>query len=159
MYDAIPYNPAIMYEHGIVTSVNSDDAEMARRLNQEAAKSVLYGDVPPDECIKFCTINSAKQLKVDQWVGSLTVGKDADFVIWSDNPLSVYAHAEQTWIDGTKYFDIAVDKAMRLEVAAEKNALIQKVLKSKDAASSSDDAFKPGEEIHRCNEFEYGVHP
>ncbi|MEK7775625.1 MAG: amidohydrolase family protein [Candidatus Zixiibacteriota bacterium] len=159
VYDAIPYNPAIMHEHGVLTSVNSDDAEMARRLNQEAAKSVLYGDIPASECIKFCTINSAKQLKVDKWVGSLTVGKDADFVIWSDNPLSIYAHAEQTWIEGTKYFDLENDKAMRKEVQTEKNALIQKALKSKESGGGADDSFKPDEEIHTCNEFHYGVHP
>jgi imidazolonepropionase-like amidohydrolase len=159
VYDAIPHNPAIMHEHGVLTSVNSDDAEMARRLNQEAAKSVMYGNISPDEAIKFCTINAAKQLKVDKWIGSLTPGKDADFVIWSGNPLSIYARAEQTWIDGTKYFDIELDKSMRQQVSAEKNALIQKVLKSKDDGSDSGDSFKPGEEIHRCNEFEYGVHP
>jgi imidazolonepropionase-like amidohydrolase len=159
VYDAIAYNPAIMHEHGVVTSVNSDDAEMARRLNQESAKSVLYGGLPKDTCIKFCTINSAKQLKVDKWVGSLAVGKDADFVIWSADPLSIYAHAEQTWIEGIKYFDIETDKAMRLSVQIEKNALIQKVLESKESGSGSDDSFKPGEEIHTCSEFHNGVHP
>jgi imidazolonepropionase-like amidohydrolase len=159
VYDAIAYNPAIMHEQGVLTSVNSDDAEMARRLNQEAAKSVLYGGLPKDTCIKFCTINSAKQMKVEKWVGSITVGKDADFVIWSADPLSIYAHAEQTWIDGVKYFDIETDKAMRKSVQTEKNALIQKVLNSKESGSGSDDSFKPGEELHTCNEFHHGVHP
>lgn len=130
VYDAIPYNVALMAEKGVVASINSDNADLASRLNQEAGKSVKYGGVAPEEAIKFATLNSAIQLKVDDRVGSIKVGKDADFVIWNDYPLSVYARAEQTWIEGTKYFDLESDKKLREELKKERNALIQKVLSS-----------------------------
>ncbi|MBZ0257437.1 amidohydrolase family protein, partial [bacterium] len=105
VFDAIPYNAAIMYEQGIVVSMNSDDAELARRLNTEAAKGMKYGGVPEEEALKFVTINSAKQMKIDSYVGSLETGKDADFVIWNGPPMSSYSVCQQTWIDGCKYFD------------------------------------------------------
>ncbi|MGD9646499.1 MAG: amidohydrolase family protein, partial [Pirellulales bacterium] len=90
--DAIPYNGALMHNAGVVVSFNSDDAELARRLNLEAAKAVKYGDVPPAEALKFVTLNPAKQLRIDKWVGSLEPGKHADLVVWSGSPLSVYSH-------------------------------------------------------------------
>jgi N-acetylglucosamine-6-phosphate deacetylase len=126
--DAIPYNGAIMHEQGIVVSYNSDSAELARRLNTEAAKAVKYGNVPKEEAIKFVTLNAAKQLYLDDRIGSLEPGKDADFAIWSESPLSTYAKCEQTWIDGRKYFDIEEDKYLREKVAKERNSLIQKIL-------------------------------
>ncbi|MFH1373521.1 MAG: amidohydrolase family protein [bacterium] len=135
VYDAIPYNVNLLAERGVVTSVNSDDADLARRLNQEAAKSVMYGGMTQQEAIKLVTINSAIQLGVEDRVGSITVGKDADFVIWSDNPLSIYAVAEQTWIDGCKYFDLQEDSIMRQAVQQERNALIQKALGGQDETS------------------------
>ncbi|MEK7251282.1 MAG: amidohydrolase, partial [Bacteroidota bacterium] len=88
VYDAIPYNGALMYEQGVVVSFNSDSDELARRMNWEAAKAVKYGGVPETEALKFVTLNPAKQLKVDNKVGSLEIGKDADFVVWNGNPLS-----------------------------------------------------------------------
>ena len=109
VYDAIPYNVALMAEKGVLSSVNSDNGDLARRLNQEAGKCVKYGNVPQEEALKFCTINSAKQLKVDEFIGSIKEGKEADFVIWNNNPLSIYAKAEQTWIEGTKFFDLETD--------------------------------------------------
>jgi len=127
-YDAIPYNGAIMHEQGIIVSYDSDSAELARRLNTEAAKAVKYGNVQPEEAIKFVTLNAAKQLYLDDQIGSLEVGKDADFVIWSESPLSTYSKCEQTWIDGRKYFDIEEDQRLREMVAKERNALIQKIL-------------------------------
>ena len=99
-YDAIPYNSAIMMRHGIVVSVNSDSDELARRLNIEAAKMMRYGGLTEEEALKLVTLNPAIQLGIDQRVGTIDVGKDADLVIWSTHPLSVYAHAEQTFIDG-----------------------------------------------------------
>jgi len=93
--DAIPYNAAIMTKVGLNVAINSDDAEMARRLNQEAAKSVKYGGLTEEEALKMVTINPAKMLHVDGKVGSIKVGKDADLVLWSDNPLSIYAKAEK----------------------------------------------------------------
>jgi imidazolonepropionase-like amidohydrolase len=113
VYDAIPQNPAIMYEQGVIVAINSDDGEMARRLNQEAAKSVKYGGVPEEEALKFVTINPAKLLYVDDRVGSLEVGKDADVVLWNGNPLSNFSRVEQTYVDGRKYFDRTTDEQLR----------------------------------------------
>ena len=104
VYDAIPHNGALLHDAGVVTSFNSDDAELARRMNTEAAKAVKYGGVPEEQAILFVTLNPAKQLRIDNRVGSLEPGKDADFVIWSGHPLSTYSRAEQTWIEGVRYF-------------------------------------------------------
>jgi imidazolonepropionase-like amidohydrolase len=125
--DAIPYNGAIMWQRGVVTTFNSDSNELARRLNLEAAKAVRYGNVPETEALKFVTLNSAKQFHVDDRIGSLEPGKDADFVIWSGSPLSTYSVAEQTWIDGRKYFDRAEDLKHRDEIARERAELVAKV--------------------------------
>jgi len=135
VYDAIPYNSVLMASAGVVTSINSDSDDLGRRLNQEAGKAVMYGGMEQDEAIKLATINPAIQLKIDDRVGSIKVGKDADFVIWNDNPLSVYAKPEQTWIDGKKFFDVNTDKEMRKSMQDEREALIQKVL----AKSGGDD--------------------
>ena len=126
--DAIPYDGAMMRAAGVVVSFNSDDAELARRMNTEAAKAVKYGGVPEDEALKFVTLNAAKQLRIDDRVGSLEVGKDADFVIWSASPLSTYARAEQTWIDGRRYFSLEDDAALRVAATTEREALVQKAL-------------------------------
>jgi imidazolonepropionase-like amidohydrolase len=139
--DAIPYNGALMREAGVVVSFNSDDDELATRLNTEAAKAVKYGGVPEEAALDFVTINPAIQLGIDRRVGSLEPGKDADFVIWSGPPLSVFSHAEQTWIDGRRYFDSAADARMRTETAAERARLIQKALAARTKASGGD---KPG---------------
>lgn len=126
--DAIPYDGAMMRAAGVVVSFNSDDAELARRMNTEAAKAVKYGGVPEDEALKFVTLNAAKQLRIDDRVGSLEAGKDADFVIWSASPLSTYARAEQTWIDGRRYFSLEDDTMMRVAATTEREALVQKAL-------------------------------
>jgi imidazolonepropionase-like amidohydrolase len=126
--DAIPYNGAILWEHGITTAFNSDDAEMARRLNQEAAKAVKYGGVPEEEALKFVTLNPAKLLHLDARMGSLKAGKDADFVIWNAPPLSIYAVVQQTYVDGRCYFDRNVDSELRASIRAERARLIQKML-------------------------------
>ncbi len=128
VYSAIPHNGAIMHEQGVTVAFNSDDAEMARRLNQEAAKAVRFGGVSEEDALKFVTLNPAKLLQVDHRTGSLKTGKDADVVIWSDNPLSVYAVAEMTFVDGIKFFDRAEDAKMRESVNSERNRLIQKML-------------------------------
>jgi N-acetylglucosamine-6-phosphate deacetylase len=128
VWDAIPYNGALMKQAGLIVSFNSDDAEMARRLNSEAAKAVKYGGVEPAEALKFVTLNAAKQMYIDDRVGSLEVGKDADLVIWSGSPLSPASRVEQTWIDGRKYFDRTEDLAARKEVEKMKATLVQKIL-------------------------------
>ncbi len=130
VYDAIPYNGAIMHKAGVIVSFNSDDAEMGRHLNHEAAKAVKYGGVPPAEALKFVTLNPAKQLRIDQWTGSLETGKQADLVVWSGDPLSNFSRCEQTWIDGRKYFDLQDDLQRRAEVQKMRAALIQKILAS-----------------------------
>lgn len=132
VYDAIPYNGALMHNAGVVVSFNSDSNELARRLNTEAAKAVKYGGLSEEEALKFVTLNPARQLHIDDRVGSLEPGKDADFVIWNGNPLSTYTLCEQTWVDGKKYFDRSEDMKIRQQVKAERARLIQKVLASQD---------------------------
>lgn len=130
--DAIPYNGALMHNAGVVVSFNSDDAELARRLNLEAAKAVKYGGVPEAEALKFVTLNPARQLGIADRVGSLEPGKDADLAVWSASPLSNYARCEQTWIDGRKYFDRSEDAQRRAETDRRRAALVQRALASKD---------------------------
>ncbi len=140
VYDAIPYNGALLHNAGVVVSFNSDNAELARRLNLEAAKAVKYGGVEPDEALKFVTLNPARQLRIDQYVGSLEAGKDADLVVWSASPLSTYSRCEQTWVDGRRYFDLAEDKEARRRAAELRAKLVQRVL------ASGEKAEKPGED-------------
>ena len=127
-WDAIPYNGAVMHDAGVLVSFNSDDAELARRLNLEATKAVKYGGVPEEEALKFVTLNPAKQLGVDRYVGSIEVGKQADLVVWSQSPLSTYTRCEQTWVDGRRYFDREEDARMRTKAAEMRAALVQKIL-------------------------------
>ena len=136
VWDAIPYNGALMQAAGVVVSFNSDDDELATRLNTEAAKAVKYGGLSEEEALAFVTLNPALQLGVADRVGSLEPGKDADFVIWSGPPLSAFSRAEQTWIDGRKYFDIELDRALADAALAERARLIQKILA--EQASQSD---------------------
>lgn len=128
--DAIPFNGALMHRAGVVVSFNSDDRELARHLNLEAAKAMKYGKVPAEEALKFVTLNPAKQLKIDQYVGSLEVGKHADLVVWSSSPLSTLSRCEQTWVDGRKYFDREGDKQLREEQQKMREALIRRILES-----------------------------
>jgi imidazolonepropionase-like amidohydrolase len=124
VYDAIPYNAFLMWERGVSVSLNSDSEELARRLNTEAAKAVKYGGVPAEEALRFVTLDPAQQLGIDDRVGSLEPGKDADFVIWSGSPLSTLSRAEQTWVDGRRYFDRQADLAGRALLAQERAALL-----------------------------------
>ncbi|WP_116128166.1 amidohydrolase family protein [Lewinella sp. IMCC34183] len=133
--EAIPYNGAIMHEQGVVTAFNSDDAEMARRLNQEAGKAVLFGGVPEEEAWKFVTLNPAKMLHIDDRVGSIRAGKDADLVLWNDHPMSIYARAERTYIDGKEYFNREENESRRQDLLDERNALIQASLDAKKGGS------------------------
>ena len=139
--DAIPYNAAIMHDAGVVVAINSDDAEMSRRLNQEAAKIVKYGGVSEEDALKMVTLNPAKLLHMDDRTGSLKVGKDADVVVWSDHPLSVKARAEQTILEGTVYFDKDRDKALRKKLQEEKSKLTAMLL-SDDSGGAGKGAKK-----------------
>jgi hypothetical protein len=120
-----------MWDRGVNVGFNSDSDELARRLNTEATKAIKYGGVPPEEAIKFVTINPARSLLIDGSVGSLEPGKDADFAIWSGSPLSPYSSCEQTWIEGRKYFDRAADLAGRDALAKERVALIARARAAK----------------------------
>jgi imidazolonepropionase-like amidohydrolase len=124
-YDAIPYNAAIMTRAGVVVSMNSDSDERARRLNIEAAKAMRYGDLTEEEALKLVTINPAIQLGIQDRVGSIEVGKDADLAIWNAHPLSVYARVDMTLIDGEVFFDRQQDLERRTELAKERMALEQ----------------------------------
>ncbi len=150
--DAIPYNGAIMHEQGVLTGFNSDDAEMARRLNQEAAKAVMYGDVPEEEAWKFVTLNPAKMLHIDERVGSIKEGKDADLVLWSDNPLSVYAKAEMTFVDGVKYFDREEDLKLREQIQKERARIIQKMLNEKAGGKETKPVSKRHQHLYHCDD-------
>ncbi len=124
-YDAIPYNAAIMTRLGVVVSVNSDSDERARRLNIEAAKMMKYGGLTEEEALKLITLNPAIQLGVQDRVGSIELGKDADLAIWNAHPLSVYARVDQTFVDGELLFDREQDIARRPQLEAERKVLEQ----------------------------------
>ena len=141
-YDAIPYNAALMAERGVVVSVNSDSAEEARHLNQEAAKSMKFGGLSPNDALKLITLNPAIQLGIDSRAGSIDVGKDADLVIYNHDPLSVYAVVQKTLIDGHVYFDRERDLSQRSEVAKEKQALLDKEKKAAETEKKPEE--KPG---------------
>jgi imidazolonepropionase-like amidohydrolase len=124
-YDAIPYNAAIMTRAGVVVSVNSDSDERARRLNIEAAKAMRYGDLTEEQALKLITLNPAIQLGIQDRVGSLEVGKDADLAIWNGHPFSVYSRVDTTFIDGEVYFDRQQDLARRADLQKERTQLEQ----------------------------------
>lgn len=151
--DAIPYNASLMAQAGVLVAINSDDAEMARRLNQEAAKSVRYGNMEAYDALKMVTINPAKMLHLDQRTGSLKVGKDADIVLWTDHPLSIYAKVSKTMVEGTVYFDQDQDIALRDAMQKERTRIINKMIAVKKAGGKTS-TYTP-QEKHRwdCEEF------
>jgi imidazolonepropionase-like amidohydrolase len=169
VYDAIPQNACLMNQRGVLTSLNSDSPDLQRRLNQEAAKSITYCDMSPTDAWNMVTINPAKQLKIDHRVGSIKTGKQADFVIWDNDPLSVYARAQETWIEGRQYFNLAKDIKARSTVRTEKAQLINKLIadksvkKSTSALSASDKMIQP---VWHCEDqhdtwqqhIDHGVH-
>jgi imidazolonepropionase-like amidohydrolase len=147
-YDAIPYNAAIMMRHGVVVSLNSDSDERARRLNIEAAKMVRYGGVTEDEALKMVTLNPAIQLAIDKRTGSIDVGKDADVVVWSAHPLSVYAHPDMTFVDGELLFDRQADIARRPQLEAERKQL--EAAESNRAPAQGGTPPRPPSQIRRA---------
>ncbi|PAY20286.1 N-acetylglucosamine-6-phosphate deacetylase [Rhodopirellula sp. SM50] len=157
VYDAIPYNGAIMHDVGIVVSFNSDDRELARHLNSEAAKAVKYGGVPPQEALKFVTLNPAKQLRIDDRVGSIEIGKDADLVVWSGPPLSTLSRCEQTWVDGRMMFSIDQDRQRRQRDARWRSLLIGKILdKDFGRSKGGDEEVDEEDRWLRYDEFCHG---
>ena len=149
--DAIPYNASILNAMGIVTAINSDDAEMSRRLNQEAAKAVKYGGTSEEDAWKMVTLNPAKLLHIDDRVGSIKVGKDADLVLWSDHPLSIYSKAEKTLIEGVTYFDIERDSKLRETIQNERNELILMMLKEKNKGMKTQPIKKKDKQLLHCD--------
>jgi len=152
--DAIPYNAAIMQKVGLNVAINSDDAEMARRLNQEAAKIVKYGGVTEEQALKMVTLNPAKMLHVEDKVGSLKAGKDGDVVVWSDHPLSIYAKALYTIVDGTVYFDREKDEQMQKQIDSERNRLVKKMVAEKQRGMPVQQAVPSYQFMHSC--FDHG---
>ena len=133
--DAIPYNGAIMHSQGVTVAFNSDDAEMSRRLNQEAAKAVKYGGVSEEDAWKFVTLNPAKLLHIEDEVGSVKEGKSADLVLWSDHPMSIYAIAEKTMIDGIFYYEYDRATAQVGKIAQERNQIIKQMIDAKNGGA------------------------
>ncbi|MBB1195063.1 amidohydrolase [Flavobacterium sp. SOK18b] len=152
--DAIPFNGPIMHNAGLVVAYNSDDAEMSRRLNQEAAKAVKYGNISEEDAWKFVTLNPAKLLHIDDKVGSIKAGKDADIVLWSDNPLSIYAKAEQTLIEGVVYFDAKKDLEKRVEITKERSELIGQLLQEKNKGMITQEPKKKERKEYECDTLE-----
>ena len=149
--DAIPYNAALLTKMGLVTSINSDDAEMGRRLNQEAAKSIKYGGLTEVQALKLATLNPAKMLHIDDKVGSIKVGKVADVVLWSDNPLSINAKVEKTIVDGIIYYDADEDLKMRDEIAKERARIIQKMVKEKQGGATTQKVSPKKPKLYHCD--------
>ncbi len=149
--DAIPYNAAIMASQGVTVAINSDDGEMSRRLNQEAAKTIKYGGMSELEAWKMVTINPAKLLHIDQRVGSIREGKDADLVLWNAHPLSVYARAEKTLIDGTVYFDLEKDKQQQQAIQKERNLLVNLMMSEKAGGSETQGPKQSKKEQFHCD--------
>ncbi|CAN5404001.1 amidohydrolase family protein [soil metagenome] len=150
--DAIPQNAYLMQKVGLNVAINSDDGEMARRLNQEAAKSVKYTDMSEEDALKMVTLNPATMLHVADKTGSIKTGKDADLVLWSDNPLSIYAKAEKTIVDGIVYYDIEKDKLLREGIAKERARLIQKMIGAKKGGEKTSPAVPSFREGNYCEE-------
>jgi len=149
--DAIPYNAAMMHDLGVVVAINSDDAEMGRRLNQEAAKSVKYGGMSEENAWKMVTLNPAKLLHLDDRMGSLKVGKDADLVLWSANPLDILAKVEITMIDGKILYDSNRDAAMRIQNQKERARIVTKMLESNEKGEESKPFFKRRTKHFHCD--------
>lgn len=149
--EAIPYNAALMHRQGVVVAINSDDAEMGRRLNQEAAKTVKYGGVSEEDAWKMVTLNPAKLLHLDNRMGSVSVGKDADLVLWSDNPLSILAKVKLTMIDGAIYYSEDHYKLAQSRNTEEKMRLIQAMAIKSSSDEIKQSIFKKRKKFYHCN--------
>ncbi len=144
--EATPYNPSLLTKAGVITCINSDDAEMGRRLNQEAAKAIKYGGMSEEDALKMVTLNPAKLMRIDNRVGSIKAGKDADLVLWSGHPLSVYSKPLKTFIEGVAYFDAEEHQKAEAQLLKEKQALIEEMNKAIAEGKTSE---KPKAEEHK----------
>ena len=148
--EAIPYNATLLNNAGVITAINSDDAEMGRRLNQEAAKAVKYGGTSEEDAWKMVTLNPAKLLHLDNRMGSIKIGKDADIVLWTDNPLSIYAKVIQTYVDGKLMFDVEFDKELQQRDQKERMRIIK--LMSEEKNRGEKEKAKPTiEKLYHCD--------
>jgi len=143
-YEAIPYNAAIMTERGIVVSINSDSGEEGRHLNQEAAKTMKWGGMTEEQALAMVTINPAIQLNIQDRVGSLEVGKDADLVIYDNYPLSSFAKVRTTFVDGEVVFDVERDMQMRQEMVAERERLLEMLGEAEETEEADETPGSPG---------------
>ncbi len=150
--EAIPHNAALMAREGVLVSINSDDAEMARRLNQEAAKTITFGNMSEEDAWKFVTLNPAKLLHLDHRIGSIRSGKDGDLVLWNNHPLSVYSRPDYTIIEGTVYFDAAAEQAKLSEMSREKARLMQKMMNAKAGGASTRTPEAKGMHMWHCED-------
>jgi imidazolonepropionase-like amidohydrolase len=152
--EAIPYNAAIMHGVGVNVAINSDDAEMARRLNQEAAKTIKYGGLSEIEALKTVTLNPAKMLHIDNRVGSIKVGKDADLVLWNTHPLSIKAVVEKTMVDGVIYYDKAANDTVVEANNQLRNQLIQDMIAEKNGGGKTQKPQSKKKLLYHCNTLE-----
>ena len=146
VYYSTAYNATILNENGVTNSINSDSNELIRHLNHEAAKTVRYGETSESDALKMITINPAKQLGIDEMVGSLEIGKQGDVAIWSGHPLSIYSKVEHTYVDGKKYFDLYMDPVdMRIAVDSEDSyaeAVFNTFIQGREEDSCMSDVFE-----------------
>ena len=151
--DAIPHNASLMHENGVIVAINSDDAEMGRRLNQEAAKGVKYGGMTEEDAWKMVTLNPAKLLHLDHRMGSIKVGKDADLVLWTNHPLSISAKVSKTIIDGTIYYDL--DRKLEFEDRnrKERARILQKMILDKEAGNPVKQYQHKKERFYHCDSY------
>ncbi len=152
--DAIPYNAAILQRMGVVTAINSDDSEMGRRLNEEAAKAVKYGGIAEEDALKMVTLNPAKLLHLDDRMGSVEPGKDADIVLWTDNPLSIYTRAEQTWIDGRCYYSLDDNTAALKTLVEERNRLTLLMMHKAAEGGPTREPIPENEHNYHCDDIQ-----
>jgi imidazolonepropionase-like amidohydrolase len=146
-YDAIPYNAALMTERGVLVSINSDSGEEMRHLNPEAAKAVKWGGMSEIDALALVTLNPAKQLRIDDRVGSIEVGKDADLVVYDENPLSVFAVVQQTFIDGDLYFDIEADRERQTTIDDMKARLMPSEDEDEESEDTRSEESEPAPEV------------
>jgi imidazolonepropionase-like amidohydrolase len=149
--NAIPYNATVMHNAGVITAINSDSQETIRHLNQEAAKSVKYGNISEEDALKLVTLNPAKLLHLDNTMGSIKIGKSADVALWSNHPLSIYAKAEKTIIEGIVYFDIEKDKLLKKEIQAERNRIINLMKNAIKTGSNVENKMSSSKPDFTCN--------
>lgn len=149
--DAIPYNAAILNEQGVLTGINSDDAEMGRRLNQETAKTVKYGGVSEEDALKMVTINPATMLHINHRTGSITPGKDADLVLWTGHPLSIYSKVQFTMIEGVKYFDRDEHERTLARMEKERNRLVKAMMDAKAKGEQTTTVVPFEHKLYHCD--------